>query len=664
MPDMNTPGQHYGEEDMTQYWLKDESRNMIFGPKEPRRLFSTPHTVEQSIDNHGWGNPSENVDWYHGNVNDIIKEQQQTSFWSKRGGEWVLLTVNAPATRPRAGPPLSGKSPAIQQGYDADKDDSEGDSGDMDHNFFSTARPQKQHRQKSDPRPVSSFSRPDTLTRRDSVRQNWLSEDQWKRPRQECMTESTLPRKVQPFDKKEEPIIDLWSPDSDSSESDHGNSASKKGKESSMDLLNLDFGTDDVGNTLIAEDPLCGRNSGASLLSLDEAGESEVPALVRDPSILESLQGLMFGERPLLVEETCLDLSGPGSKAPILESSEEHLFDGKPYTKASEAQPTSAILSESRSVPFVDSLLIFSEATSAVFPEVISSDRPTSLRSDIQAIPPARVFSSQATEAPMEQRVRVATDDLHNEFSMFDSQQGDAARDDLLSNGLEYTGSRPHVDSVGFAGDMAPLVDLSFEPYIPSSGSASSVQQSVDMLELISTHFPEARPLSKKALLLDLEAPHESGSPSTDTSIVWNGGYSTTSETASMLSQSGSISQNGQTSPFAGYEFASPHDWLAQIANDNRRQFSESRAENREQWKSLMAKQEEDSKKIEEFIQKTTMAKASPPTMTAGDSNGCSPPEPFSVKLKVETKNNGLQIIHATEVTQLFYPLLQTFFIS
>lgn len=658
MPEMNTPGQQHGEEDMTKYWLKDDARSMIFGPKEPRRLFSTPQTVEQSIDNHGWGSPSENVDRYHGDVNDIIKEQQQTSFWSKRGGEWVLLTVNAPTARPRPGPPISGKRPGIQQGYDADKDDSEGDSGDMDYNFFSTARPQKQHRHKSDPRPVSSFQRPDTLARRGSVRQNWLPEDQWKKPRQEHATEDTIQSKAQPFVEKVEPVFDLWSPDSDSSESSHtGDRASKERKESSMDLLDLDFGTEGSGNTLIAEDSLRGRNSAASPPSPDKAGESGVHASVRDSSIIESLQGLMFGERPLMVQDTCLDFSEPGSKAPILDFSQELFFDDQPYTKISEAQRLSSDLNgQSAGVPFVDSLLVFSEETTVDFPEIVASDRSASLRSDIPVVPFAQIFSSQTGEAPGEHGPGVATDAFHNEFSMFDALQGDAVREDLVtrSDGSENTGSRPHEDSVGFAGDMTPLVDLSFEPNIASFERTSSIQQSEDMLELISAQLPETHPLAKNNFLLDLKAPPEPGTPSTDTSFTWKGEYNTTVETLSMLSQPGSTSRNGQTSQFAGYEFASPHEWLAQIANDNRRQFSESRAENREQWKSLMAKQEEDSRKIEEFIQKTTTAKTSPPATTADDTKGCSPPEPFSVKLTVETKNNGLQVIHATEVKQLF----------
>ncbi|GJJ68923.1 hypothetical protein EMPS_01269 [Entomortierella parvispora] len=647
MPEMNTPGQQHGEEDMTRYWLNDDARSMIFGPKEPKRLFSAPQTEEHSIDSHGWGSPSENVDRYHGDFNDIIKEQQQTSFWKKRGGEWVLLTVNAPSARPRPGLPVSGNRPGIQQGYDADKDDSEGDSGDTDCNFFSTARPQKQHRQKTDLRHLGSFPRPDTLARRDSARQSWLPEDQWKRLKQEHLKEDAMQSKPQPIVQKVEPIIELWSPDSDSSESSHSRT-SKKGKESSANLLDLDFDTEGDGGILMAEDSLRGRNSVAALVSLDAAGAPEVPAFVRDSSIIESLQGLMFnGEDPLvetlITQDTRPDLTGPGSMTSVLESCKD--MDGL-SVKTSEAPFIGSDLTRTRPGPFVESLLTFNEeATSTGSLEVVAEDKSTSLQSDIMVASTTQVLS-QTSESSRELTDGVAAGVFHDGFSIFDSLQ-------------RNTQEVPVIRS-----DMAPLVDLSFEP----SKYSEMDRQSPDILGLIDTHSPEDPPLAKEVLLLDLDLPPKTGTASTNTSVTWGGEYNTAAKTATTLSQPDPTLRNERTSQFAGYEFASPHEWLAQIANDNRRQFSESRAENREQWKSLMAKQEEDSRKIEEFIQmttiskpeqdsreteeltrKTTMAKERPSVKTNGDTGG----EPFSVKLTIETRNNGLQIIHATEKDDL-----------
>ncbi|KAG0369855.1 hypothetical protein BGX24_002263, partial [Mortierella sp. AD032] len=57
-------------------------------------------------------------------------------------------------------------------------------------------------------------------------------------------------------------------------------------------------------------------------------------------------------------------------------------------------------------------------------------------------------------------------------------------------------------------------------------------------------------------------------------------------------------------------DLGSPYAWLNQIASRNMRQSEESRAIQQEQWSALMAKQEEDSIRIQDFIQKATTASA------------------------------------------------------
>ncbi|KAF9960237.1 hypothetical protein BGZ70_008648 [Mortierella alpina] len=87
-------------------------------------------------------------------------------------------------------------------------------------------------------------------------------------------------------------------------------------------------------------------------------------------------------------------------------------------------------------------------------------------------------------------------------------------------------------------------------------------------------------------------------------------------------------------------ELSSPHEWLNQMARRNLQQFEESRADNRQQWDALMAKQEEDSRKIHDFIQKA----ADPPSVTATSrAKNVKTKDPISIAVVVETKDFGKQ---------------------
>ncbi|KAF9929217.1 hypothetical protein FBU30_001777 [Linnemannia zychae] len=99
-------------------------------------------------------------------------------------------------------------------------------------------------------------------------------------------------------------------------------------------------------------------------------------------------------------------------------------------------------------------------------------------------------------------------------------------------------------------------------------------------------------------------------------------------------------------------DLGSPYDWLNQIASRIVRQSEQSRATQQEQWNALMAKQEEDSNRIQDFINKTTAA-----TPTANSVSHTSvypkktskPKMPFSLAMAVETRDHGQQILNVTE---------------
>ncbi|KAG0366442.1 hypothetical protein BGZ54_005352 [Gamsiella multidivaricata] len=87
-------------------------------------------------------------------------------------------------------------------------------------------------------------------------------------------------------------------------------------------------------------------------------------------------------------------------------------------------------------------------------------------------------------------------------------------------------------------------------------------------------------------------------------------------------------------------EFASPHEWLNQIAKKNMEQFQESMVAHKKEWVALMEKQEQDSRKLDEFIRHHSDAKK------ARKPRGRIP---VSLSMLIETRDFGQQEIRVTE---------------
>ncbi|CAO3571837.1 unnamed protein product [Mortierella alpina] len=97
-------------------------------------------------------------------------------------------------------------------------------------------------------------------------------------------------------------------------------------------------------------------------------------------------------------------------------------------------------------------------------------------------------------------------------------------------------------------------------------------------------------------------------------------------------------------------ELSSPHEWLNQMARRNLQQFEESRADNRQQWDALMAKQEEDSRKIHDFIQK---ASDQPSVTATSRAKSAKTKDLVSIAVVVETKDFGKQEMRVTNQDDL-----------
>ncbi|KAF9122510.1 hypothetical protein BGX30_001927 [Mortierella sp. GBA39] len=94
-------------------------------------------------------------------------------------------------------------------------------------------------------------------------------------------------------------------------------------------------------------------------------------------------------------------------------------------------------------------------------------------------------------------------------------------------------------------------------------------------------------------------------------------------------------------------DLGSPYDWLNQIASRSMQQSEESRTTQKKQWSALMAKQEADSNRIQNFIQKATTDSAS--SAGASSKRGTKSNVPYSLAMAIETKDHGRQVLNVTE---------------
>ncbi|KAG0211839.1 hypothetical protein BGX28_007294 [Mortierella sp. GBA30] len=99
-------------------------------------------------------------------------------------------------------------------------------------------------------------------------------------------------------------------------------------------------------------------------------------------------------------------------------------------------------------------------------------------------------------------------------------------------------------------------------------------------------------------------------------------------------------------------DLASPHEWLNQVARRNVQQFEESRTENRQQWIALMAKQEEDSKRFREFVQKDA-DRTDETASAATNTKSARVKDLISLAVVVETKEFGKQELLVTNQEDL-----------
>ncbi|KAF9403062.1 hypothetical protein BGZ94_004724, partial [Podila epigama] len=90
--------------------------------------------------------------------------------------------------------------------------------------------------------------------------------------------------------------------------------------------------------------------------------------------------------------------------------------------------------------------------------------------------------------------------------------------------------------------------------------------------------------------------------------------------------------------------------WMSMLAARNQKNHEESMDNSRRQWEALMEKQESDSKKLDEFIQRTsTTATTLTPTPEVGRKSKPKTTIPFTMMVRFETNEFGFQDIQVTE---------------
>ncbi|KAF9365669.1 hypothetical protein BGX34_009004 [Mortierella sp. NVP85] len=115
-------------------------------------------------------------------------------------------------------------------------------------------------------------------------------------------------------------------------------------------------------------------------------------------------------------------------------------------------------------------------------------------------------------------------------------------------------------------------------------------------------------------------------------------------ETAMSPTPTGTIVPTGSVGSSL-FDFVDPHDWLSQLARKNMEQFQESQANHKKEWTELMEKQQQDSRKIQEFIDRSNPPKPVPRAKKSRI--------PVSLSIVVETKDFGRQELRVREEEDL-----------
>ncbi|KAG0280213.1 hypothetical protein BGZ95_010891 [Linnemannia exigua] len=178
------------------------------------------------------------------------------------------------------------------------------------------------------------------------------------------------------------------------------------------------------------------------------------------------------------------------------------------------------------------------------------------------------------------------------------------------------------------------LIDL----FVASNTTQEQIKRDSDFVELTVTN--------------SIEVPHKG-----DTTFDLFGAGSANQESSQSkgdlavdISRARSPAKTSSSSGFLD-DLGSPYAWLNLIASRNMRQSEESRATQQEQWNTLMAKQEEDSNRIQDFIQKATTTSTidSASSTSASSKGGSKPKMPFSLTMDIETKDHGRQVLCVNE---------------
>ncbi|KAG0074835.1 hypothetical protein BGZ90_010417 [Linnemannia elongata] len=633
-------------DELTKYWAPSNILDLI-RPNRSTQAFSDKHTRHggQPYDGDNWGDAPEPTMTYNGEyTNTVLVEQRNKQYWEFRDGEWILLNTSSgmivtPHQKGTNSAAIEGDNDNGQSSEDESDNYSQGwsDYHPEDNSPMHSVDHESEHRRYSrvypGPVPPNSGSQEslsevhrEVLPEQFDLDAGFIPEDEWRKP----LSARTKKHEEGEPDQMRDDQVGSWEPEGISWERPASRASSYFESESVVDIppdVLPDFRTAKPGEpTTIARTSILSSDSNNNNNSNnndnndnndssdnsdnsdnndndnDDNNNSTITTSTHPPPPKTKVPGNAIESQPALL----VDLDGNAATESPLSPASVNMVQsliGLDFTEERRDGP------QDPHPPALDST---QDAATAVITKVDpeSADEDKQEKNDISTL------------------VTIASESV-----------------DSTCNSAESASSKAEV-AVDLFGTDIPDQELSKgESVLDLLGINRTAQQTFkedSLVELLGTTIPtQNQPKDESVLDIFATANADHVPSKKDVSFDLFGASGPSQEPSFKVPLPGGFLD----------DLGSPYDWLNQIASRSMQQSEESRAAQKKQWSALMAKQEVDSNRIQDFIQKATAAATtdSASSTSASSKRGTKPKVPYSLAMAIETRDHGRQVLNVTE---------------
>ncbi|KAG9068758.1 hypothetical protein KI688_011043 [Linnemannia hyalina] len=638
-------------DELTKYWAPSNILDLI-RPNRSTQAFSDKHTRHggQPYDGDNWGDAPEPTMTYNGEyTNTVLVEQRNKQYWELRDGEWILLNTSSGMM---VTPQQKGINSAALEGDNGNGQSSEDESDNYSqgwsdyHPEVSSPTHSVNHESErkrysgvyQGPAPPNSDSQEflSEVRREISPEQfdldaGFIPEDEWRKP---LSARAKKHEEGEPGQMKDDQT-GSWGPERTSWERPTSRASSYSESESVLDLppdALPDFRTAKPGEpTIITRTNIPSSNSNRNSYNNKSNNSSNNDNSNNDNDNINSNNTTATTNN----NNNNNNDSNNGSNNDSNSSSSARPPPPKKKdpAKAIESQPALLVdLDDNAATKSPPSHASMNMAQSLIGLDFIEGQ---------DAQPPALDSTHDAATAETTRAGPKSADEDKqdkNEISTLVTIASESV--DNTRNPAETASSKLE-GTVDLLLTDIPAQELSKgESALDLLGINSTAQQSSkgdSLVELLGATTPTQRQ-PKDESALDIFATANAAQEPSKNEVAFD-----------IFGASGPSQERSFKGPLPGgfLDLGSPYDWLNQIASRSMQQSEESRTTQKEQWSALMAKQEADSNRIQNFIQNATTDSAS--STGASSKRGTKSKVPYSLAMAIETKDHGRQVLNVTE---------------